>query len=104
MAIKKPFAGLGSEGQLQTIAHWLAFIAAAWPRLDPFKRVKIDGSEVTQPVNGTVNVGTVTTVSAVTAVNNMGSTLLTARPLDHAPVAFGNMGALHLYDNIKVTR
>ena len=73
----------------------IQFLYANSPRLDVANRMTINGSEVTQTVNGavtaTVNNATVTTV------NNL--LTLSGQPLQYA----GQDVPSHIYDNIKIT-
>lgn len=73
----------------------LAAMLDKMPRVDVNDRLIVNPSESTSPV--TVASGTITTV---TALQNMGSL---SRPADAIPLHLGNAGALHIYDNIKVS-
>lgn len=73
------------------------FLYANAPRRDVANRMAVNGSEVTQPVSGTVAVSTVTTVSAVTTLSNITS-------FSGQPVQYVGQGVpIHVYNNIKVT-
>lgn len=85
----------------------LAEIRDKLPRLDANDRLVTNPSEIapaTTPVSGSLTtVTTVTTAADVTRLNSMGAAAATARPTDAIPIHLGNMGALHIYNNITVT-
>ena len=73
------------------------FLYANSPRIDVAGRVASNGSEVTQPVSGTV---TATVANATIA----SGTLTNITQLSTQPVQYlGQDVPLHIYDNIKVT-
>lgn len=79
----------------------LAAMLDKMPRVDANDRLIVNPSESTSPVtvsSGTIT--TVTTVAALTALQNMGAL---SRPADAIPLHLGNAGAMHIYDNIKVS-
>lgn len=73
----------------------LAAMLDKMPRVDANDRLIVNPSESTSPV--TVSSGTITTL---TALQNMGAL---ARPADAIPLHMSGAGALHIYDNIKVS-
>lgn len=79
----------------------LAAMLDKMPRVDVNDRLIVNPSESTSPVtvsSGTIT--TVTTVAALTALQNLGAL---ARPADAIPLHMSGAGALHIYDNIKVS-
>ena len=77
------------------------FLYANSPRIDSFNRLTINGSEITQPVSGTVTASvanaTVSTVTTVAAVSNI--VTLSGQPNQYV----GQDVPMHVYDNIKIT-
>lgn len=82
----------------------LAAMLDKMPRVDVNDRLIVNPSESTSPV--TVSSGTITTVTtvatltALTALQNMGTL---SRPADAIPLHMSGAGAMHIYDNIKVS-
>ena len=68
------------------------FLYANSPRIDVAGRVASNGSEVTQPISGSL-----TTVTTVTTLSNI--TSISGQPQQYQ----GQDVPLHIYDNIKVT-
>lgn len=82
----------------------LAEIRDKLPRLDANDRTFVQLSENTTGTLGAVTtVTTLTTAADLTRLNSMGAAAATARPTDAIPIHMGNMGALHIYNNITVT-
>lgn len=79
--------------KMDEMIYLLVQVLEKMPRVDGADRILTNASEVAAPV--TVSSGTVTTVSNQT---NIGG-----RDASHATFALANMGALHIYDNIRVT-
>lgn len=107
-------ARINSDGELQVegavlfiMLQLLAEIRDKLPRLDANDRLVTNPSEVapaTTPVSGTLTaVTTVTTAADLTRLNTMGASATTARVTDAIPIHMGNIGALHIYNNIVVT-
>lgn len=94
--------GINQEATQQELlaqATYLLFaILEKMPRVDVNDRLVVNPSESTSPV--TVSSGTITTVSTVTALQNLGAQ---ARPADAIPMHMGNAGAMHIYNNILVS-
>lgn len=81
----------------------LAAILEKLPRVDANDRVLMNASEVNSTVAITGAVASVTTVGAVTAINSLQALGTFNRPADAIPMHLSNAGAMHLYDNIKVS-
>jgi hypothetical protein len=96
---------LGKEDTAQAMLYWLSVIADRLPRQDAADR-GIVAFESAQAISGTVAVSTlptlptVTTVSNVTAVQTLGANQSFAGQI---PQNIGQLGALHIYNNIVVT-
>lgn len=78
----------------------LAAILEKMPRVDANDRLLTNAAEVNSTVAVTGAISSVTTVSAVTALQTLG---VLARPADAMPMHLSNAGAMHIYDNIKVS-
>jgi hypothetical protein len=100
MADFQPFAGMSQEETAQTTLMLLAAIFEKLPRVDGNDRLMINASEVAAAVTVSGNLTNITSVSALTALQNMGVRLI---PTDAIPMHTGNAGAMHIYDHIKVT-
>lgn len=98
----KPFAGMSQEETNYAILGALLAILDKLPRTDANDRVMISGTEVTQTVAVATN-QTLSTLTDLVRVNTFGSAAATAKPADAIPVHLANIGALHIYDNIKVS-
>lgn len=103
MTMRNAFENLATEaGQLtdrqlqEGILYALVAMLDKMPRLDGNDRIVTNTAETTSPV--TISSGTVTTVTTVTTVANLGG-----RDAAHISFALANSGALHIYDNIRVT-
>jgi hypothetical protein len=104
MADLTPFAGMSQEETQKAILYYLAAILDKLPRIDANDRLITNPSEVapaTTPVSGTVTAtvanATVTTVTTLTGLSNIGASL---RPADAVPMHLANAGSNHLYDRI----
>ncbi len=98
---------LSQEATLQELLGGTVVLLAAilekLPRVDANDRLLTNASEVNSTVAITGAVSSVTTVGAVTAVNALQTMGVLARPADAMPIHLGNAGAMHIYDNIKVS-
>ncbi len=101
MADQRPFAGMSQEDTNQAIVQLLAAILDKLPRTDTNDRLIVNGSEIAA-ATAAVTLASLATVSNLTALNALGSGV-TSRPADAIPLHTANMGALHIYDNIRVT-
>lgn len=86
--------GISQENTLREFTDTLIFLLSKLvqeqPRLDSADRLLVSLAEV----NPTVN------LAAATTISNLGAS---SRPADAIPVNMANSGALHLYDNIRIT-
>ncbi len=80
------------ENMVDSINTLVQFLYANSPRIDVAGRVASNGSEVTQPISGSL-----TTVTTVTTLSNI--TSISGQPQQYQ----GQDVPLHIYDNIKVT-
>lgn len=81
----------------------LAAILEKLPRVDANDRLLTNASEINSTVAITGAVSSVTTVGAVTAVGALQTMGTSAKPADGIPMQLSNAGAMHIYDNIKVS-
>lgn len=105
MADQRPFAGMSQEDTNQAIVQLLAAILDKLPRTDINDRLIVNGSEVANasaPVT-LASLPTLSTLVDLNRINAMGATAATSRPADAIPLQIANIGALHIYDNIRVT-
>lgn len=73
------------------------FLYANSPRIDVLGRVASNGSEVTQPVSGTITATVANATIASGTITNI--TQFSAQPVQY----LGQDVPIHIYDNIKVT-
>lgn len=85
------------ENMVDSINTLVQFLYANSPRIDVAGRVASNGSEVTQPVSGTVTATVANATIASGTITNI--TQLSAQPVQY----LGQDVPLHIYDNIKVT-
>lgn len=89
--------GISQEDTLREFTDTLIFLLSKLvqeqPRLDSADRLLVSLAEV----NPTVNLAAAATL---TTLSNLGAS---SRPADAIPVNMANSGAMHLYDNIRIT-
>ena len=83
--------------KLDEVVYLLSSILEKLPRVDAADRLLVSHSES----NPTVSIAASQTIATVSAVASV--TALGGRDAGHAAYAIANVGALHIYDNIKVT-
>lgn len=101
MALQNLFGEVTLEATQQEMLAQMTLLLAAilekLPRVDTADRVMVSHAES----NPTVSIAASQTVATVTTVGNQ--TNLGGRDAAHIAYAMANAGALHLYDNIKVS-
>ena len=99
MALQNLFGDVALETtQEQLLAHatlLLSAILEKMARVDPADRMAVSIE------TGTVT--TLTTAADLTRLNNFGVAGVTSKPADAIPMHLANAGAMHIYDNIKVS-
>lgn len=99
MPAESILGGISQEATQQELLAQATLLLAAilekMPRVDVADRLLVNPSEATGPV--TVSSGD------LTRLNNMGTSGVTSRPADAIPMHNANAGAMHIYDNIKVS-
>ncbi len=80
--------------KLDEVVYLLSSILEKLPRVDAADRLLVSHSES----NPTVLIASAQTLATVTTLTNVGG-----RDAAHAAFALANAGAMHIYDNIRVT-
>lgn len=80
--------------KLDEVVYLLSSILEKLPRVDVADRVLVSHAES----NPTVSIASAQTLATVTTLTNVGG-----RDAAHAAFALANAGAMHIYDNIRVT-
>ena len=80
--------------KLDEVVYLLSSILEKLPRVDAADRLLVSHSES----NPTVSIASAQTLATVTTLTNVGG-----RDAAHAAFALANAGAMHIYDNIRVT-
>jgi hypothetical protein len=93
-----PLPVAADEATMATVVLLLSMILEKLPRVDGNDRVMVNASEVANAASPvTVSSGTVTTVSSVTGMSNLGAS---ARPADAIPMHLSMAAASYIYDRI----
>lgn len=80
--------------KLDEVVYLLSSILEKLPRVDVADRVLVSHAES----NPTVSIASAQTLATVTTLTNVGG-----RDAAHVAFALANAGAMHIYDNIRVT-
>lgn len=83
--------------KLDEVVYLLSSILEKLPRVDAADRLLVSHSES----NPTVSIASAQTLATVTTL--VGLTNVGGRDAAHAAFALANAGAMHIYDNIRVT-
>lgn len=99
MALVNAFGDLSLEETQQAVLYLLALMSDKMARLDTADRmtVNVETGAITASIAASQ---TLATVTAVTALQNLGAA---SRAADLIPHNVSQMGALHLYNNIIVS-
>ena len=100
MADLKPFAGMSQEETQQALLYVLAAMLERMPRIDGNDRLVVNTSDqgsVTVALASNQTLATVTTVAALTSMQNMGSN---NAPANLVPLQIANAGVNYIYDRI----
>jgi hypothetical protein len=110
MAAQSILGGIGQEDTqqqvLDNITMLLSAILEKLPRVDANDRLLVNTAEqgnVTVALAAAQTLATLTTANDLLRLNNLGTAGVTSRPADAIPLHLSNAGAMHIYDNIKVT-
>lgn len=92
MALQNIFGEVTLEATQQEMLAQMTLLLAAilekLPRVDTADRVMVSHAESNLTVTG---------------LNNFGTSDVTSKPADAIPLHISNAGAMHIYDNIKVS-
>ena len=95
MALQNLFGDVNLEATQQEMLAQMTMLLAAilkkLPRVDLADRAMVSLAD-TPPV-----------VSDLNRLNNFGTSSVTSKPADAIPLHISNAGAMHIYDNIKVS-
>lgn len=98
MALQNLFGELNLEATQQEMLAQMTLLLAAilekLPRVDTADRVLVSHAE-SNPI--------VSLAADLTRLNNFGTAGVTSKPADAIPLHISNAGAMHIYDNIKVS-
>lgn len=102
MPMVNAFGDLSLEETQQAMLYMLTLITDKLARLDAADRlaVNVETGAVTASIAASQTLATVTTVTDITRLNNMGAA---SRATDMIPHNTAMLGASHLYDNIVVS-
>lgn len=102
MPMVNAFGDLSLEETQQAMLYMLTLITDKLARLDAADRlaVNVETGAVTASIAASQTLATVTTVTDITRLNNMGAA---SRATDLIPHNTAMLGASHLYDNIVVS-
>ena len=102
MPMVNAFGDLSLEETQQAMLYMLTLITDKLARLDAADRlaVNVETGTVTASIAASQTLATVTTVTDITRLNNMGAA---SRATDLIPHNTAMLGASHLYDNIVVS-
>lgn len=102
MPMVNAFGDLSLEETQQAMLYMLTLITDKLARLDAADRlaVNVETGAVTASIAASQTLATVTTVTDITRLNNMGAA---SRVTDLIPHNTAMLGASHLYDNIVVS-
>ena len=95
------FEGMSTESSLQAILQVLIAMHEKMPRLDVNDRMTINaesGNGISVSLNSAQTLATVTNVTTLANMTNLGTT--TANGI---PYHIANLGAAHIYNNIVVS-
>lgn len=96
MALQNLFGELNLEATQQEMLAQMTLLLAAilekLPRVDTADRVMVSHAESSLAV-----------VADLYRLNNFGAAGVTSKPADAIPLHISNAGAMHIYDNIKVS-
>ena len=96
MALQNLFGELNLEATQQEMLAQMTLLLAAilekLPRVDTADRVMVSHAE-----------SHLAAVTDLTRLSNFGSAGVTSKPADAIPLHISNAGAMHIYDNIKVS-
>lgn len=99
MALQNLFGDVNLEATQQEMLAQMTLLLAAilekLPRVDAADRMTVSIETGTLP--------TLTTAADLTRLNNFGTSGVTSKPADAIPLHISNAGAMHIYDNIKVS-
>lgn len=112
MALQNLFGDVNLEATQQEMLAQMTLLLAAilekLPRVDTADRVLVSHAESNPTVNLAASqtlttLTTLTTAADLTRLNNFGTSGVTSKPADAIPLHISNAGAMHIYDNIKVS-
>lgn len=106
MALQNLFGDVNLEATQQEMLAQMTLLLAAilekLPRVDTADRVMVSHAESSPTVSIAAS-QTLATLTDMTRLNNFGTSGVTSKPADAIPLHISNAGAMHIYDNIKVS-
>lgn len=109
MALQNLFGEVTLEATQQEMLAQMTLLLAAilekLPRVDTADRVMVSHAESNPPISiaASQTLATLTTAADLNRLNNFGTSGVTSKPADAIPLHISNAGAMHIYDNIKVS-
>jgi hypothetical protein len=109
MPLQNLFGDMSMEATQQEMLDHMTLLLAAilekLPRIDTANRVMVSHAESSPTVYiaGAQTLSNLTTAADLNRLNAFGTAGVTSKPADAIPLHTSNFGAMHIYDNIKVS-